>query len=118
MAVVNNFIDDFVDQDKVFPDSLLIDDSAIISKDLHHPVDNIMHKTWRDVVLGGGDKVDTELLGEHVVEAINVERWWRVSLTPSVHLPIENFTSFSPEVLAEISQNYGVASAGQYEELR
>ena len=72
MAVVNNFIDDFVDQDKVFPDSLLIDDSAIISKDLHHPVDNIMHKTWRDVVLGGGNKVDTELLGEHVVEAIDV----------------------------------------------
>ena len=72
MAVVNNFIDDFVDQDKVFADSLLIDDPTIVSEYLHHPIDNIVHKTWRDVVLGGGNEVDSKLLGVHVVEAIDV----------------------------------------------
>jgi hypothetical protein len=74
MAIVNDLIDDFIYQHKILPNSFFIYDSTVVSEHFHHSVDDIMHKTWGYVVLGGGDKVNSKFLGEHVIQAIDVLR--------------------------------------------
>lgn len=72
MPVVNNLINDFIDQHEVFPNCFLVEDSAVISENFHHSVDDIHHKTWRNIIFGRGDKVDSKLFCEKIVEALDI----------------------------------------------
>ena len=72
MPVVNNLVNDLIDQHEIFPNGLFVKDSAVIPKDFHHSVDDVHHKTWRNIVFGGRNEVDSKLLREEIVEALNI----------------------------------------------
>jgi hypothetical protein len=44
MSVVYHFINDLVDEHKVFADALFVEHSTVVSKDLHHSVDDVHDK--------------------------------------------------------------------------
>jgi dihydrofolate reductase len=72
MSIVNNLINDLINEHKILSDCLFVEYSAIISEHFHHSVDNIHDKARRNIVLGGGHKVYAELLGEEVVQSLNI----------------------------------------------
>ena len=72
MPVVNNLVNDLIDQHKVFSNGLFVEDSAVISEHFHHSVDNIHHETWRNVVFGSRNEVDSKLFREEIVEALDI----------------------------------------------
>ena len=72
MAIIDHLIDDLVDEDEVFANALLVEDSAVVAEDLHHTVDDIHDGAGSGVGLAGRHKVDAELLGEEVVHSIDV----------------------------------------------
>ena len=72
MSVVYHFVYDLINQDKVLPDALLIEYATVVSEHLHHSVEDVQDGTWLHIVLRGGHKVDTKLLGEKVVDSIYV----------------------------------------------
>lgn len=80
MPIVNNFINYLVNQNKVLSNCLLVDNSAVIAKNFHHPVNDVVNKTWRDIILSGGHKVNSKFLCEHIVEAIDILNEWIVRL--------------------------------------
>lgn len=78
MPIVNNFINYLVNQNKVLSNCLFVDNSAVIAKNFHHPVNDVVNKTWRDIILSGGYKVNSKFLSEHIVEAIDILNLWIV----------------------------------------
>ena len=72
MPVVNNLVNDLIDQHKVFSNGLFVEDSAVISEHFHHSVDDVHHKTWRNIVFGGRNEVDSKFLREEIVEALDI----------------------------------------------
>ena len=71
MTVINDFINNLIDQHEIFPNALLIQNSAIVSKHLHHPVQYVHHKRGRDVVLGSRYKEYAKLLGIEKVDSLH-----------------------------------------------
>ncbi len=72
VAVVDDFIYDFVDKDEVFPNALFVKHSAVISEDLHHPVEDVHHIGRAHVVLRSSHEVNPELLRKKVVYPIHI----------------------------------------------
>ena len=72
VPVVNNLVNDFINEHKVFPNGFFIENSAVIPKYFHHSINNVHHETWGNVVLCGGYEVDSELLREEIIEALNI----------------------------------------------
>lgn len=72
MSIINDFVDDLINKYKVFPYTLFVKDSTIVSKDLHHSVDDIHHKRRRHVELGRCHEVNSEFLGKEEVQAFNI----------------------------------------------
>ena len=72
MSVINNLINDLVNKDEILSDCLFIEHSAIVSENLHHTVDDVHHKAWRNIVLGGGHKVNSKLFCKEIVQPLDV----------------------------------------------
>jgi hypothetical protein len=72
MPVVNYLVDDLVNEHEILPDSLFVEDSAVVPEDLHHSIDDVHDKAGGDIVLGCGHKVDAELFSEKVIQTIDV----------------------------------------------
>ena len=43
MSIVNDLIDNFIDQHEILSNALLIEDTAEVTKDLHHSVQDVHH---------------------------------------------------------------------------
>ena len=72
MAIVDHFVDDLVDEDEVFANTLLVEHSAVVTEHLHHAVEDVQDCGGLDVVLGRRHEVDAELLGEEVVDSVHI----------------------------------------------
>ena len=72
MPVVNNLVDDLIDQYKVLANALLVQDTAVVTEDLHHAIDDVHDETGGHVVACRRDEVDPELLGEEVIQPLDV----------------------------------------------
>lgn len=72
MAIVDYFVDDLVNEHKVAPNALLVENAAVVSKNFHHSVDNVHYGRRLHVVLRSGHEIDPKLLGEEVVNSIDV----------------------------------------------
>ena len=72
MTIVNDLVYNFIDQHKVFAYALFIEDTTVVSEDLHHAVNYVEHAGRLHVVFASSNKVDTKLLGEEVVDAIDI----------------------------------------------
>lgn len=72
VSIVNDLVDDFIDEYEVLADALLVEHATVISKDFHHAINDVHDERRRHVVLGRGHEVDAELLGEEIVEAMDV----------------------------------------------
>ena len=72
MAIIDHFIYDLVDEDEVFANALFIQDTAVITEDLHHSINDVHDGAGSGIGLTCSHKVDAELLGEEVVHSIDV----------------------------------------------
>lgn len=90
MAIVDHLVNNFVNQHKVFTDCFFIQDTTVVSKDLHHAVYQVNDCSRLDIVLTSCNKENSELLGKEVVNSINIKSWWRVSW-PELYLAKEYF---------------------------
>lgn len=72
MPEIDNLVYDLVNKHEVFADAFFVEDAAVIPEDFHHAVDDIEHAGGLHIVLAGGDEVDAELLGEEVIDAVDV----------------------------------------------
>ena len=72
VAIVNDLVDDLVDEDEVLANALFIQDAAIVSKDLHHAINDVQDGRWGDVRLACCHEVDAELLREEVVNTVHM----------------------------------------------
>jgi vesicle coat complex subunit len=97
VAIVNNLIDDLIYQYEVLPDAFFIKDTAEVTEDFHHPVQDIHNIGWRDIMLGSGHEVYSEFLSIEVVNAIHIKAWRRIAL-PELDLSKEDLTCFSSEI--------------------
>ena len=97
MPVINDLIDDLIDEHKILPDTLLIEDAAEVTEDLHHPVQDVHDIGGRDIVLGSCHKEYSKLLRVEVANPVHVEAWGRVSL-PELHFSEEDLTCLSTEI--------------------
>ena len=72
MAVIDHFVNDFVDEDEVLPDAFLVKNAAIVAEDLHHAVDHVQDSRRGHICLARGDEINAELLREEVVDTVNI----------------------------------------------
>ena len=99
MPVVNNFINYLVNQDKVLSNCLFVDNTAVIAKNFHHPVNDVVNKTWRDIILCGSNKVNSEFLCEHIVQPIDILIFLDCEIRNWIVLTNDGGGSPSPHVL-------------------
>ena len=72
MAIINHFIDDLINENKIFSDTLFIENATVIPENLHHSVKNIQYVGWLNIVSRRGHKIDSKLLCEEVVYPIDI----------------------------------------------
>jgi len=72
MSIIDNFVNDFVNQDKIFPDALLVEDAAVVSEDLHHAIDDVEDSGGGHVGLTCCHEVYAKLLGEKIVHSVHI----------------------------------------------
>jgi len=109
MAVVDNFVNDFVNEHEVFADALFVEHTAVVSEYLHHAVKNVEHCTRLHVVFGRGHEVNPKFLREKVIHAVYIEcRWWVSG--PELHLAEEDLTRLAFDVKPKVSFDDGIAT--------
>lgn len=62
MSIIDNFINNLIYQYEVLSNAFLVEDSTVISEHFHHPIENVHHERWRDVVFSSRHEVNSELL--------------------------------------------------------
>ena len=72
MTIVDDLVDYLIDEHEVLPDRFFIQDAAVVSKNLHHAINHVVHNRWGYIVLRSRDKVDAELLCEKVINPVNM----------------------------------------------
>ena len=72
MSIVDNFIDNLVNQYKILPDALLVEDAAVVSEDFHHAIDDVEDGGGGHIGLARCHKVYAELLGEEIVHSVHI----------------------------------------------
>ena len=72
MPVVDHLVNDLVDEHKVLSNAFLVEYAAVVAEDLHHAIDDVKNGRGRHVCLAGCNEVDSEFLGEEVVDSINI----------------------------------------------
>lgn len=72
VSVVNHFIYYLVYKHEVFTDALFVENTHVVSKHFHHAVDNFEHTRRLNIVFCSRYKVNAKLLGEEVVDSINI----------------------------------------------
>ena len=72
VAVVDKLVYYLVDQHEVLPDTLLIQDAAIIPEDLHHAVQDVHHERRRHIVFGSGHEEYAELLSIEEIDSLHI----------------------------------------------
>lgn len=72
MAVVDDFVNDFINEDEVFADAFFVEDATVVPKDLHHAVDDVHHERKRHVVFAGGHEIDPELFRVKEVQTLDI----------------------------------------------
>ena len=97
VAVVDDFINYFVDEHEVLADAFLVEHAAVVAEDLHHAVEDVDHCTGLHILLRGRYKVNAELLREEVIHSVYI--LWGQELTRDGALtkagggsPGQNFT--------------------------
>ena len=110
MSIVNHLVNDFVDEDKILADGLFVKHATVVTEHLHHAVNDVHDKTGRHVVLRRRYKEDAELLGEKVIQPVDIltrsvhlrtyEGGRRITL-PQIDFAIEDLACFAAEVLAD-----------------
>ena len=76
VSIINDFIDYFVNEHKVFPYRLFVEDAAIVAKNFHHSVNYVEDDRWGHVVLRCRYKVNAKFLREKVIDAVYVLYIW------------------------------------------
>ena len=72
MPVINDFIDDFVDEHEVLPDTFLIKNPTVVPEYFHHAVKDVHDKGGGDVVFRSCNEKDPKLLCVEEVDSFNV----------------------------------------------
>ncbi len=103
MPIVDDLIYDFINQHEILPDTFLIKDTAEVTEDLHHSVEDIHHIWGLDIMFRCSHKVYSKFLSVEVVDSIHVEAWGRVTL-PELNFPKEYLTSLSAKVKADYNE--------------
>ena len=72
MSIIDHLVNDLVDENKVLPDALFVEDTTVITEDLHHAVNDIQDGRRSHVSFSRRHEVDSKLFREEVVHAVNV----------------------------------------------
>ena len=74
VSVIDHFVNDLVDKHKVLSNALLVEYTTVVTENLHHSVDDIENGGWRDICLASCHEVDSEFLGEEIIDTIHMLR--------------------------------------------
>ena len=115
MTEIEHFINNLIDQDKVFPDGFFIQDSQEISEHLHTSVKSVKNEARARVVFRGYHKEHRGLLGVEVVDPIHIKagRGFR-----ALHLELPEKVFSASELLSEVFLDDRVSPTGKDKELR
>ncbi len=97
MPVINNLIDDLINQYEVFSDTFFVKDSAEVTEDFHHSVQDIHYIGWRNIMFSCCHKEYSKFFCVKVVYSVHIEAWRWVTL-PEFDFTEEHFTCFSSEI--------------------
>lgn len=112
MPEVDDFVQDLIDEYKVFADGLLIDGAAEVLDDDHDPIEQFQEVGGRDVEPCRGHHVDRWLLEVGEVNALDVEDGLGVSFS-QFDLAVEQLGRVLDQVRPKVSVDYRVASCRQ-----
>ena len=72
MPIVNDLINDFINENKVLANALLVEDTTVVAEYLHHPINDVQDGGWRHIILACRHKVDSKLLCKEIVHTVYV----------------------------------------------
>ncbi len=72
MAIVYDLVNDFVNENKVLADALLVEDATVVAEYLHHSINDVQDGGWGHIVLARRHKVDSKLLCKEIVHTVYV----------------------------------------------
>ena len=92
MSKIDNLIQDFIDEYKIFPNNFFIDGSTKILDDDYDPIEKLKNIRGGDIEAGGCDNIDGGLFEVGKIDALNVKDGFHVALR-QLHLTVEEFGS-------------------------
>ena len=72
MSIVYYFIYYLIYKDEILSYWLFIQDTTVVPEHLHHPVNNLKHARWLNIVLGSRNKIYAKFLREEIVDSIDI----------------------------------------------
>ena len=72
MAIVNQLVNNLINHHEVAANRFFRYDAAVITEDLHHAIENLVHHGGRDVVFSCSNEVNAKFLREKVIDAVNM----------------------------------------------
>ncbi len=72
MAIVYDLVNDFINENKVLANALLVEDAAVVAEYLHHPINNVEDGGWRHIILARRHEIDSKLLCKEIVHTVHV----------------------------------------------